>query len=219
MKREAHLFACHKFLEDLGSQILLNLAKADFRDLPEIRIISNKVESYVLTLKNHARWEEEFIFKKFFTKDEIFSFFGEHSDLENKGQKIIEELKALLNLDGQSRVYKGKRIYLDFRIFYAFNLVHFHSEETNFLSLLQERATDDEIRAIDKPIYESMSGLDIVEMLEQLLPPANISEKKNILDDLRSFNAASFKCAIPQIRKILTQREAEEALINENYKI
>jgi hypothetical protein len=105
---------------------------------------------------------------------------------------------------------------LDFRLFYASNLVHFHSEETNFLSLLQERATDDEIRAIDKPIYESMSGIEIVEMLEQLLPPANIFEKKNILEDLKSFNAASFKCAIPQIRKILTQKEAAETLIDEN---
>lgn len=207
MKRESHLFACHKFLEETGSQILLHLAKIDFRELNKVVIVGNEIESYVENLMNHARWEEEFIFNKFFTKDEVASFFGEHSDLECEAEKIIEELKALMNLDCQSRVSKGKQIYLDFRAFYASNLIHFYNEETNFLNLLQERATDDEIRAIDKPIYESMSSADIVEMLEQLLPPVNISEKKNILNDLKKFNVDNFECAIPEIRNILTKDE------------
>jgi hypothetical protein len=78
--------------------------------------------------------------------------------------------------------------------------------------LLQERATDDEIRAIDKPIYQDMSDNDIVEMLERLLPPTNISDKKNILDDLKSFNTFNFELALPKLKKILTQKEAEEIL-------
>ena len=76
--------------------------------------------------------------------------------------------------------------------------------------MLQDRATDDEIRAIDKPIYENMSSSEIVEMLELLLPPISFSEKKNILDDLKNFNPINFDCAIPEMRKILTQEEAAE---------
>lgn len=212
MKRESHLFACHKFLEEVGSKILTHLAKVDFRNLQKIEVICNEIQNYVATLENHARWEEEFIFNKFFTNDEVLSFFKEHSDLEVRAQNIIEGLKALLNTDIQSRVCKGKRIYLDFRIFYASNLVHFHREETIFLSLLQERATDNEIKMIDKPIYESMSSADMVEMLKLLLPPTNISEKKNILDDLMSFNPVNFKNAIPEIRKILTKEEVAELI-------
>lgn len=214
MKRESHLFACHKFLEELGGQILICLAKIDFRNTPEIEILRNQLEDYVTTLTNHAQWEEEFIFNKFFTKDEVLSLFGEHSELERSGRKIIEALKVLLNLPPQSRLYKGKLLYLEFRKFYATNLIHFYEEETTFLSLLQERATDDEIRAIDKPIYQDMSDNDIVEMLERLLPPTNISEKKNILDDLKSFNTFNFELALPKIKKILTQKEAEEILQN-----
>jgi len=214
MKRESHLFACHKFLEELGSQILICLAKVDFRNTPEIEILHNQLEDYVTTLTNHARWEKEFIFNKFFTKDEVLSLFGEHSELEHSGEKIIGAIKVLLDLPHQSRSHKGKLLYLEFRKFYAANLIHFYDEETTFLSLLQERATDDEIRAIDKPIYQSMSDNDIVEMLERLLPPTNIDEKKNILDDLKSFNAFNFECALPNIKKLLTQKEAEEIFQN-----
>lgn len=213
MKRESHVFACHKFLEELGSQILIYLAKVDFRNTAEIEILCNRLEEYVSTLTNHARWEEEFIFNKFFTQDEVASLFGEHSELEHSGGKLIETLNELLNLSPQSRLYKGKLLYLEFRKFYADNLIHFYDEETAFLSLLQERATDAEIRAIDKPIYQDMSDHDMVEMLEQLLPPTNPSEKKNILDDLKSFNALNFELALPRIKKILTQKEAEEILL------
>ncbi len=210
MKRESHLFACHKFLEKNGSQILICLAKMNFKDLREIEIIYNQIEDYVTTLKNHAQWEEEFIFNKFFSKDEILLFFGEHTDLDNKSKKIIEELKAISNCDIQSRVFKVKQIYLDFKIFYASNLTHFHNEETNFLSMLQERATDDEIRAIDKPIYQHMSSNEIMEMLAGLFPPINLSEKKNILNDLKNFNPVNFECALPEIRKMLTVAEVAE---------
>jgi hypothetical protein len=139
MKRESHLFACHKFLEELGSQILIYLAKVDFRNTAEIEILCNRLEEYVSTLTNHARWEEEFIFNKFFTQDEVASLFGEHSELEHSGGKLIETLNELLNLSPQSRLYKGKLLYLEFRKFYADNLIHFYDEETAFLSLLQER--------------------------------------------------------------------------------
>ncbi len=212
MKRESHLFACHKFLEELGGQILICLAKVDFRNTPEIEILSNQLEEYVTTLTNHARWEEEFIFNNFFTKGEVASLFGEHSELEHSGEKLIEALKELLKLPPQSRLHKGKLFYLEFRKFYASNLIHFYDEETTFLSLLQERATDAEIRAIDKLIYQDMSDNDIVEMLERLLPPTNLSEKKNILEDLKSFNALNFDFALPKIKKILTQKETEEIL-------
>jgi hypothetical protein len=212
MKRESHLFACHKFLEELGSNILICLAKVDVRNTLEIENLSNQLEEYVTTLTNHARWEEEFIFNKFFTKDEVASLFGEHSELERSGEKLIEALKGLLNLPPQSRLYKGKLFYLEFRKFYASNLIHFYDEETAFLSLLQARASDAEIRAIDKPIYQDMSDDDIVEMVERLLPPTNPSEKKNILDDLKFFNVLNFELALPRIKKILTQQEAEEIL-------
>jgi hypothetical protein len=212
MQRDSHLFACHKFLEEAGSQILIRLAKVDFRDTHEIEILCNQLEDYVTTLANHARWEEEFIFSKYFTQEEVLSLFGEHSELENSGGKIIAELKILLNLPLQSRLYKGKLLYLDFRKFYAANLIHFYDEETTFLSLLQERATDDEIRALDKPIYQAMSDNDILEMLARLLPPTNISEKKNILNDLKSFNPRNFEFALPKIQKTLTSKEVAEIL-------
>src|SRR5262249_10494893 len=149
-------------------------------------------------------------FNKFFTKSEVSVVFGEHSHLESRGKKIIDELKSLLNCDSQFSTYKGKLIYLDFRIFYASNLAHFHSEETKFLTMLQERATDNEIRAVDKPIYQNMSSSEIVEMLARLFPPINISEKKNLLEDLKNFNSTNFDYALPEIRKILAQEEAAE---------
>ncbi len=210
MKRESHLFACHKYLEETGSQILAYLAKVDFRNLREIENIRDQIKDYMTTIENHSRWEEEFIFNKFFAHEELPTFFGEHADLEDRAKKIIEEFKDLLNLDSRSRVYKGKLIYLDFRIFFASNLVHFYDEETILLNMLQDRATDDEIRVIDKPIYQNMSSSEIVEMLEFLLPPISFSEKKNILDDLKNFNPINFEGAIPEIRKILTQEEAAE---------
>src|SRR6478735_2484332 len=111
MKRESHLFACHKFLEDLGSRILSCLAKVDFRNTQESVSLCSQLGDYVTTLKNHARWEEEFIFNRFFTKDEVSSLFGEHLELERSGEKIVEALKVLLDLPPQSRLHKGKLLY------------------------------------------------------------------------------------------------------------
>lgn len=212
MQRESHLFASHKFIEEVGSQILTRLAKADFRDLQEITTLCTQLEDYVATLANHARWEEEFIFNKFFSKEEVLSIFSEHSKLESSGEKLIKALKALLQLPPKSRLYPGKLLYLEFRKYYADNLLHLYDEETTFLSLLQERATDAEIRAIDKPIYESMSDNDIVEMLKHLLPRMNISEKKHILDDLKSFNSINFEAALPKIQTMFTPKEIVEIL-------
>lgn len=115
-----------------------------------------------------------------------------------------------MQLVPQARIGKGKEIYLDFRKFYASNLVHFYEEETNFLSLLQARASDEEIKAIDKPIYQGMSSSDLVEMIKHLFPPLNISEKKNILEDLKYFNAANFESALPEIRMMFRSEELVE---------
>lgn len=210
MLRESHLFACHKYLEAMGSRILLELAKLDFRDLAKVLIIIDQLEAYMSTLVNHARWEEEFIFNKFFTQTELASFFGEHSKLENNGTDIVGALKTLLDAEHPARISLAKKIYLDFRSFYASNLMHFYREETDFLRLLQAKATDSAIRAIDEPIYGSMTSGDISEMLCSLLPPANILEKRKILEDLKEFNPKNFSLAIPEIRKILSEDEAVE---------
>ena len=210
LNREAHLFACHKYLEEKGSQILLQLAKADFRDSEKINSILIHLHSYVSTLENHAKWENEFIFSKFFRNSEISTFLSEHSTLEKAGNKLVAALRDLSNLEPLDRLSAGKRIYLDFRRFYASNLVHFHIEETDFLVFLQSRASDDEIRAIDKPIYESMTSDEIVEMLESLLPPTNSSEKKEIIEDLRNFNSMNLENSVPRIRGILTSEECIE---------
>ncbi|KTD36512.1 hypothetical protein Lnau_1496 [Legionella nautarum] len=212
MKREAQLFAGHKFFEETGSQILTRLAKVDFRDIKKTELLHKQLEDYLIMLEHHARWEEEFIFNKFFTQDEVFSLFDDHSELESKGKEIITGLKLLLELPPQTRIGKGKQIYLDFRKFYASNLVHFYEEETSFLSLLQARATDEEIRAIDKPIYQGMSSGDIVEMIKQLFPPLNMSDKKNILEDLKCFNTANFESALSELRMMFRSEEFVEIL-------
>ncbi|RAP38485.1 hypothetical protein B1207_00935 [Legionella quinlivanii] len=212
IKRESHLFACHKFLEERGAKLLIMLAKVDFRDTQEVKIIYQQLENYVSTLVNHARWEEEFIFNKFFRQNEVALLLANHTDLESFGMQIVRDIKELLNLPSPERMHKGKQVYLDFRRFYASNLIHFYEEETSFLSLLQERASDDEIRAIDKPIYQDMGSNDILEMLEQLLPPINISEKEAILNDIKRFNNANFVFALPEIKKILSPEEVTEIL-------
>src|SRR5579862_2699850 len=122
MKRESHLFASHKFLEEIGSDILCSLAKVDFRNLDAIRQIGERIEDYAATIIGHANWEDEFIFNKFFTSEELSVFLNEHTELETQAEKIIAELKTILTADTQTRVYEGKKIYLDFRNFYAFNL-------------------------------------------------------------------------------------------------
>lgn len=210
MKRESHLFASHKYFENLGSQILTCLAKVDLQDMQEVELLSNQLETYVTTLKSHARWEEEFIFNKFFNKEEILLLLEDHAELDGAGEKLLETLKVFLSFPPQSRADNGKAFYLEFRKFYADNLSHFYEEETRVLSLLQERASDEEIRAIDQLIYQSMSANDMVDMLLVLLPPVNISEKKHILKDLKAFNAHHFERAFPEIKKMLSAKEAEE---------
>lgn len=210
MVRESHLFACHKFLEEMGSQILNHLAKVDFRDSQQVDSIREKIAGYIATLQNHAEWEEEFIYNKFFSKFELPSFFAEHSTLNNQAKKLIANLVTLLQLEPHLRVLQGREIYLNFRNFYASNLMHFYNEETDFLDLLQKRATDEQIRAIDKPIYQEMSSSEMLEMLERLLPPTNVYEKKKILNDLMNFNAANFACAREKILNFLTRDEVAE---------
>ena len=160
------------------------IAKTDFTDDLALQQIQQQWQSLKEMLQGHAQYEEENI----------------HALLEKKGsrihlevhddhcgqEKMLDSLQLLLDevQDSRDRIEAGYQFYLAYRKFVGDNLLHLHEEETKLLPELQRLCTDEELRAIEHPIYDLMSPEDIAEMIKVLFPHMNPSDQQAFLTDI-----------------------------------
>ncbi len=195
-----NLFSCHKYLECVSVDILLQLAKVSYTDKKTLDVIITDIENFQAMLSAHATWEEQFVFKYLaeeMTKAEV----QHHRQLESILQSILQKLKS-------SNIAQSKslhHIYLGFRKFHSDLLLHLYDEETKIMSKLCKKLSDQQLRQIDQEIYSQMSAQDMVDMVSKLFPPCNLEERLAVIEDLQRVNAIEFEKAESELIKYLRQ--------------
>lgn len=181
----AKLYREHKYVSFALSELERCIAKADFTNNADIEHIQREWLAVKEMLKGHARHEEE-NFHALLEKKGSTIHREAHDDHERQ-EESLENLQCLLDgtLTSFDRIEAGYQFYLAYRKFVADNLLHLHEEETKLLPELQRLCTDEELRAIENPIYEIMTSDEMAEMLQVLFPHMNPSDKYAFLTDIK----------------------------------
>ncbi len=103
----------------------------------------------------------------------------------------------------------GYQFYLVYRKFVGDNILHLHEEETKLLPELQRLCTDEELRAIEHPIYDLMTVDEMVEMLQVLFPHMNFSDKCAFLTDIKLAEPQKFLQLWDMAQHFLSVEEME----------
>lgn len=181
----AKLYREHKYVSFALSELERRIAKADFTNNADIEYAQQEWLAVKEMLKGHARHEEE-NFHALLEKKGSTVHREAHEDHERQ-EESLENLQHLLDAAFTSfdRIEAGYQFYLAYRKFVADNLLHLHEEETKLLPELQRLCTDEELRAIEHPIYEVMTSDEMKEMLQVLFPHMNPSDKYAFLTDIK----------------------------------
>ncbi len=181
----AKLYREHKYVSFALSELERLIAKTDFTNNAAIEYVQKEWLALKEMLKGHARHEEE-NFHALLEKKGSTIHREAHDDHERQ-EESLENLQRLLDgtLTSFDRIEAGYQFYLAYRKFVADNLLHLHEEETKLLPELQRLCTDEELRAIEHPIYEVMTSDEMTDMLQVLFPHMNPSDKHAFLTDIK----------------------------------
>ena len=179
------LYREHKYVSFALNELERLIAKTDFTNDAALKIVQDAWQPLKGMLKGHAQHEEQ----------------NFHSILKKKGSTVhleaqndhdhqedsLEHLQHLLDaiITSPDRVEAGYQFYLAYRKFVGDNLLHLHEEETKILPELQRICTDEELRAIEHPIYDMMTTEEMVEMVQVLFPHMNFSDKCAFITDIK----------------------------------
>lgn len=203
------LYREHKYVSFAVSELERLIAKTDFTDDAAIAHIQNEWQHLKEMLEGHAH-HEECNFHALLEKKGSTIHHEAHKDHEHQ-EEILANLQYLLNAIATSadRTEAGYQFYLAYRKFVGDNLLHLHEEETKLLPELQKLCTDEELRAIEHPIYELMTAEEMVEMVQVLFPHMNFSDKYAFLTDIRLAQPQKFEQLWHKATKFLNTKEIE----------
>jgi len=203
------LYREHKYVSFALSELERLIAKTDFTDDTELTFIQSKWEQIKELQEGHALHEEQ----NFHTLLEMkgskihHEAHSDHEHLEQTLKNLQDLLDALKT--SPNRIEAGYEFYLAYRKFVGENLLHLHEEETKLLPELQRLCTDDELRAIEHPIYEQMSAEDLRDMLQILFPHMNFSDKCAFLTDIKLAQPEKFLQLWDTAREFMSKEEME----------
>lgn len=181
----AKLYREHKYVSFALSELERLIAKTDFADDTAIAHVQSEWEQVKEMLEGHAYHEEHHIHPLLEKKGSTIHHEA-HADHEHQ-EETIKNLQRLLDAvkTSSDRIEAGYQFYLAYRKFVGDNLLHLHEEETKLLPELQRVCTDEELRAIEHPIYEIMTLEEMVGMVKVLFPHMNFSDKCAFLTDIK----------------------------------
>ncbi len=181
----AKLYREHKYVSFALNELERLIAKTDFTNDTALKHIQEEWHPIKEMLKAHAQHEEQ-NFHALLEKKGSAIHREAHNDHEHQ-EETLEKLQDLLDAikTSPNREEGGYQFYLAYRKFVGDNLLHLHEEETKLLPELQRLCTDEELRAIEHPIYDLMTVEQMVEMVQVLFPHMNFSDKCAFLTDIK----------------------------------
>ncbi len=206
----AKLYREHKYVSFALSELERLIAKTDFTDDAEIARIQSEWKGVREMLEGHAHHEEN-NFHALLEKKGSTIHHEAHDDHE-KQEETLENLEQLLDAvkTSSDRIESGYQFYLAYRKFVGDNLLHLHEEETKLLPELQRLCTDEELRAIEYPTYNTMTVMEMVNMVQHLFPQMNFSDKCAFLTDIRIAEPQKFLQLWNQANCFLTDEEIKK---------
>ncbi len=185
------------------------IAKADFTDNAAIDHIQSEWQRIREMLEGHA-YHKEHNFHALLEKKGSTIHYEAHNDHEHQ-EETLKNLQYLLDVIKTSPdpIEAGYQFYLNYRKFVGNNLLHLREEETKLLPELQRLCTDEELRAIEHPTYDLMTAEEMVEMVQELFPHMNFSDKHAFLTDIRLAQPQKFQQLWHEATKFLNMKEIE----------
>lgn len=197
----AKLYREHKYVSFALTELERLIAKTDFKDHAAVGDVQREWQSLKEMLEGHA-YHEEHHFHPLLEKRGSTVHQDAHSDHEHQ-EEMLKNLEHLLNMieSSDDPIEAGYQFYLAYRKFVGENLLHLHEEETKILPELQRLYSDEELRAIEHPIYREMTVDELKEMLEVLFPHMNPSDRSAFLSDIKEADPLKFTAYESIIKK------------------
>lgn len=203
----AKIYREHKYVSFALNELERLIAKTDFTSDTALKNVQDEWQSVKEMLKGHAHHEEQNIHPLLEQKGSIVHC-GVHDDHDHQ-EDTLEHLQYFIDAIETSpdRVEAGYQFYLTYRKFVGDNLLHLHEEETKILPELQKLCTDEELRAIEYPIYDIMTAEEMVDMVLNLFPHMNFSDKCAFLTDIKLAQPKKFSELWKKVDQFLSAEE------------
>ncbi len=200
----------HKYLCAVLNNLERLIAKTDFRQADEINAVEQAFQSVTELLKAHAQYENERLHILLKNRDSKLHEHAEedHAHQEEQLERIQEMIHSIYNCPtDDDKISRGYQLYLAYRKFVADNLLHLHEEETLILPELQRLYSDEELRQVEAPTYHELAPEEIVQMMQELFPHLNASDRLAILLDIQTIQPEKFIAAWNGIAPSFDQEE------------
>lgn len=200
----------HKYVSFKFNELERLIAKTDFKDIKELNKVKEEFEQLAQLLVAHAQYENDSLHVLLKRKNSAVYKHIEQ-DHEHLDKQIIS-LRDMLNKISytsieEDKIESGYQFYLFFRKFVGENLMHLHEEETIILPELQRLYTDRELKQVESETYKLMTVQEIIDMLEELFPHMNPSDREAFLLDIKESGPEKFKQLWNKIKLKLSCKE------------
>ena len=174
----------HKGIRHLLGQFALVAGRTDYTDPAELAELREVAHRVLTLLEEHARNEDDVIFPLLDAKNPGASalLHADHDLLDASLESIVARLDAM---DGMQSREEAHALYLDVTEFQAKYLLHMVSEERDFEPMLWSHYSDDELRAGEAVIAQTMSPDLLMAWFTVCAPARTITENREVLTNVK----------------------------------
>ena len=177
----------HKGMRSFLTEALLTLGRLDPQSAADLHAGMTQLRSLLDFCDSHLEHENTFIHKAMNARQP-----GSATDMDHHHdmhKQMIMELRGMADQllasgDGEREAICAL-LYRKLAVFVADNLAHMHEEETVNNAILWRYYSDDEIRAIEHALVETIPPQKHAEAMQWVLPALNHQERHAFLSGVR----------------------------------
>jgi len=185
----------HKGIRHLLGQFSLVAGRTDYDDPQELGVLRSLAHRVLTLLEEHARNEDDVIFPLLEAKEpgSTAALHADHAVLDASLASIVSRLDAM---DGSQTREDAHAVYLDVTEFQARYLLHLVREEHDFEPRLWPHYSDDELRAAEAVIAQTMSPELLLAWFAVCAPARTIAENREVLANVKGVLPAEVYASI-----------------------
>ncbi len=169
----------HKGLRALLFETAIKIQQCNFADTPAGEKVLQELEQVLLLFESHAHNEDHFFNEPLEeVNKEVARLFEKEHEEDHRLALVLETLiKAWRKANGrEERLTIGQQMMYAFHEFIAFNLNHMNKEETLLNQVLWETYTDDQIRATEQQLVQSIAPDKMIQYAQWMIRGINAGE-------------------------------------------
>jgi hypothetical protein len=200
----------HKGLRGFMVDTLLRLGRVDVADPCEAGQLVAQMRSLLAFCLSHVRHENEFVHPAL-ERAQPYASTGtadEHIDHVCEIGAFERRITAFEAATVAERMVLAQALYLDLSTFVGENFAHMKMEETHNQAVLLNHYTDEQLRAIDGAIVESIPPAELMLGLRWMIGHITASERAFLLGGMkRVAPAEAFEAAMQLAGEVLSERD------------